>query len=915
MHTLQKETCRRPQTAVWRSSDTLRSEGGQSLLLALMVMFLMVFIGGMFIGIVGRNILRAQRSGEVIGVQYLAEAGIRYADHQLTYSEDGADWRPVPDYPELVRHLEDPTNFPMPASNLLPDEDDPDHSWLMQGYSRYHYGKGRFLLKVSYEPRPDDPMSKFIKIESVGRMGVVDPEDPTVFQKRQPVKLRKELVAYKPIAITDYARFITNRDRKPEAATLGTPNFITQFGALLDDGQGNKSIYGAPIRVNGDLVWHGRNIIWLDPARGQGVEVAGDIRHEDAKGGPDTLDTEVFVNADIFGNSYNGAAVESDKVQFSTTPGLADPPVDVTDPEIGWYRDGSAMQDVSARPRGITRLDPPNLDSIGVSGRLSRYRELTRNSGEWRLDSRGDWYNTGYYGWGEGIYVDNVRDVQTESVGYTMRADWTQPGSSQFWHGPYYDPPGITVVILPYDVNDNDPNHGPADGPDIIITRDERDRYIWRDKDGNVLPETGEQIVMPYPKNGVLFAEGNIRIKGTLAPGKQLTVVSGGTIYIDGSILKYRDPNNPGVIGEDCSIALLAADYVCVNTTQFFGPLKEVPFPGPGSGFFDVSSTSSFWFNFAFGDDVARYTRGGKAVPVELFVRHSAAPGGAAYMNMLVNWPSSSPAAANNPYYSFYEFALPGWANTPSRQFIYPLGDPQAWPGRYGSQQYESWEHQVFGLSQGAGVGYDLNLVPGSENRIGFQLDQSTNQPSAPQDYYISRAAVQPMDVQIEAIIYAQNKSFFVIPGEWFNPDPDDLQSNPPDAPNMQRRAADPSIDPRWPFYGQPLDVRITIRGAVSENMPASVGDTSAWMEKWGWIPMEHGNSGEVTGEYRPSLDPGSADFGKRLGLTIIYDGLLSHPVRSGSLIPLRVDEYGRPLPIAPKLPVSPQTIYMGKPS
>lgn len=895
-------------------SDILRSRSGQSLLLALAVMFLLVFIGGMFIGIVGRNIMRAQRSGEVLSVQYLAEAGIRYADHQLTYSEGGADWRPVPDYPELVRHLQGLR--PMPAANLLPEPDDPDYTWLMQGYSRYSYGKGRFLLKVTYEPRPEDPLSKFIKIESVGRMGVVDPEDPTVFQNKQPVKLRKELVAYKPIAITDYARFVTNKDRKPGAATLGTPNFITQFGELRPDGQGNDKIFGAPIRVNGDLVWHGRNIIWLEPLSGQAVEVAGDIRHEDSLGRDDTIPTEVMVNTELFGVRYSSPVLESSKSQFNTTPGLTDPPVTISDPEIGWYRDGRPVQDVLGRPREITRLDPPDLDSVGVSGRLSRYRELTRNSGEWRTNASGDWFNTGYYGWGEGIYIDNTHDIQTESIGYTMRADWTQPGSSQFWHGPYYDPPGITVVILPYDVDGADTDgDGQLDGPDLIITRDESDRYIWKDKNGAPLPETGEQITLPYPKNGVLFAEGNIRIKGTLAKGKQLTVVSGGTIYIDGNILKYREASNPDAPNA-CSIALLAEDYVCVNTTQFFGPLKEVPFPGPGSGFFDVSSTSSFWFNFAFGEyPPAVYG----SVPVELLVRHTAAPGGATYMNMLVNWPSSAPAAASNPYYSFFNFGN-AWPRLGS--YIYPLGDLAAWPGKYASQQHESWEHQTFGLTQQMGDNYDLFLDPGMENKIGFQLDQSMAMPTAPQDYYVSRVAVQPLDIKIEAIIYAQNKSFFVIPGEWFNPDPEDLQSNGADAPNMQRRVPDPdlaSIDQRWPFYGQPLDVRITIHGAISENMPASLGDTSAWMEKWGWIPIEHGNSGKLTSGYRPSLDPGNDDYAKRQGLTIVYDHLLSHPVvpgaAAGSFQALRRDEYGRPLPIAPKLPVSPQVIYMGKPS
>jgi hypothetical protein len=333
-----------------------------------------------------------------------------------------------------------------------------------------------------------------------------------------------------------------------------------------------------------------------------------------------------------------------------------------------------------------------------------------------------------------------------------------------------------------------------------------------------------------------------------------------------------------------------------------------------------VSSTSAFWFNFTFGEDPTIYGRS-----VELFVRHTAAPGGASYMNMLINWPPKDADLASNPYSSFYLFDLasymdpvvPPW-NTLPMAYVYALGDATAWPDRYAIQQYESWEHQAFGLWPVKRGSYDFNIAPGIENKIGFQLDQSQRLPMAPQDYYISRAAIQPMDVRIEAVMYAQNRSFFVIPGEWFNTDPDDLLAN------VGRR--DPmtagGIEARWPFYGEPLDVRITVFGAISENMSASAGDTGAWMEKWGWIPGKHGNSLESTIDYRPPLDPSNAADPKRKGLTIIYDDLLSHPVipvvpttSPATFTPLRRDIYGRPLPIAPKLPVSPQTIYTGKPT
>ena len=90
------------------------------------------------------------------------------------------------------------------------------------------------------------------------------------------------------------------------------------------------------------------------------------------------------------------------------------------------------------------------------------------------------------------------------------------------------------------------------------------------------------------------------------------------------------------------------------------------------------------------------------------------------------------------------------------------------------------------------------------------------------------------------------------------NPGPSDTKANY--VANQNNRPL--GVDPRWPFYGQPLDVHITIYGAVSENVPASVGDTSAWMEKWGWIPSTHGSSPfdvDKTIGYRSPLEPAEA--------------------------------------------------------
>lgn len=68
--------------------------------------------------------------------------------------------------------------------------------------------------------------------------------------------------------------------------------------------------------------------------------------------------------------------------------------------------------------------------------------------------------------------------------------------------------------------------------------------------------------------NGVIFAEGNVRIRGYLG-SKDITVVSMGNIYIDGSIIRDQaNPDNPGTGAK--RIALMARRNVILNPTGVF---------------------------------------------------------------------------------------------------------------------------------------------------------------------------------------------------------------------------------------------------------------------------------------------------------------------------------------------------------
>src|ERR1051326_4137063 len=189
-----------------RPQHTLRAHRGQTLLIALAILFLLLFIGGIFVAQIARNLSNAGRSRDTLDALAFAEAGIRYCDNELTYSSEGADWRPVPTPPNQITLNSNP-----PDPNGYSD---PDYQWLHEGFSRVYFKGGRALVRVTYEPTADDPCSQYLKIESVGRSGELGQgTDPTVFvQAGNAARLRRELVAYKQVGLIDYLFFVTNKN-------------------------------------------------------------------------------------------------------------------------------------------------------------------------------------------------------------------------------------------------------------------------------------------------------------------------------------------------------------------------------------------------------------------------------------------------------------------------------------------------------------------------------------------------------------------------------------------------------------------------------------------------------------------------------------------------------------------------------
>jgi hypothetical protein len=1012
---------------------------GQTIVIALLVLLLLAFLGGLFATIVTHNLANAARSNRVQTADYYAEAGIRFANDQLTDSLDGADWRPP-----LQAQLGDGTNN---TPNVLPRDtyalarynaikgtlrtfatvaNDPDRDYLIQGFTRYNIGGGRYLLRVTYDPiglnnqdntsttNPyTDPRARYIKIESVGREGAVDPNDPTTYTNVPRTQLNATLVQYKAIGITDYARFETNPDNRsdvmplgvasqydPNAKELVTPGvfdfdfaaggvtgleqyaiptvygasnaYISTGGQFLPDpnaggtdAAGVTSVAGGgSIHVNGSVRFFGENVLYLSNNAtnsgtfGDTAEVAGSLLLDNYTPGPAATelttgqDAQLIVNPPTTGTApaTDYVAPTNDTNGFNTLGGKV--------------RDGNSGTDVTGQPRNVNRLEPPTLDTVNPVTNLPRYASIAKNATPRVTENTASGTpatyaaNSAAYGYGQSIYIDNSTDVQHESTsivgGYTLVDEWlhragadSATGGKGGWVANFYRPPGVDIVIGRQTAGFT-ANNNPVSFYGIRMTRSDTDGagslIGWKNPDGTTISgvngdgNTQSTMTVSYkslnasndltaaanpanPNNDVIiYAEGNVRVHGVVSAvsgdtattygatddqlPRHITIVTDGTAYIDGSILRGN---------EQSSVTVLAHDYVCVNTTQFLaGPIvDENPYGTTPPGAF-VGDLSLRALDFGASDEL-------------LIQELSLVPASGQNPHLYI---SGGPGAAGNVAADFDLLDsrtggnLTNTANAPFTNLSpYLPGAPQPTP--------------FFGLFSSAGAGqpsifrttFDLgtvlNNLPESEVvDLAIRRDQGGDAILGgldTQDFVLERAAVLPMNIRIEATLFAQTRSFFVIPGEWFNTDTTDtlnnyVANNP--RPNMLgqvQNATDVQDKDRFPFFGQPIDMKVTIDGSVSEARPADISAQSAWMTKWGWIPQYrgglNGNNGmttETTGrtEFNTTNPLG-------IGLQIVYNPLAGFPYDGGHY--LRTDLYGRPLPYAPKLPVCTGLLYAGQ--
>src|SRR5687767_7025117 len=289
---------------------------GQTLIMALFVLGILLILGFVFLGVVNQNIVRAGVMQQRSASSDLAEAGIRFAHNQLLFGVQGADYRLVPTGPATPQDPDAKFLQTDPDANPLNgDQGGPDG---LGAYTRVNFANGRALVRVRYAPSdtilfentPGGALKQpgrarsYLIIESVGKIGRVNINDPTTVIGADKRESRK-LIAFCSVGMLESARFFTNKDRVNRPAEIGFPNKVGaryfENGTGLDvqvptiwGGQVSMLDFGNPptpsaglvpsgggLFSNADIQIHGNLIANLNYTLGDSISVNGRIYGSD----------------------------------------------------------------------------------------------------------------------------------------------------------------------------------------------------------------------------------------------------------------------------------------------------------------------------------------------------------------------------------------------------------------------------------------------------------------------------------------------------------------------------------------------------------------------------------------------------------------------------------------------------------
>lgn len=1093
-----------------------RREAGQTLVIAVIILGVLLILGIAFSSIINRNISETRDAGRRTVAGDAARAGIENAHDEMLNSPFGADWRPAPTPPVSAGNFsKDPDALYLrPGSGIAVEPDPVNHPGVTvvdlggpdyQGpYSRINFSASRALVRVRYQPndyaasvasngslrRPSLIKNKMV-IESVGRRGVITGNDPTqqlgvavqvagylnaaelaqrlgeMKDADKSVRDTKKTLAVVDLA-TEYSLFVMNNDKTTRPMNIGVPSSQTAVTTWMDTvglgvtyestnisvptviGQNPGTVTRASnpwenlpgmgsVHVNGSVLLNGRVDLSLNQNFGESLEATDGITYgNDAT----TMNLALYTfnnpldQWEQYAAPFNvpGNLLASNNPNFSTFNGAIKDGASTQDNDLEAGLTASNPDFYGGFMREVKRIEPPLISRLSPGAGTNRYRELTESSGSLTVNG----VAKGPMGYGDGVYVNTPERANRLSESTTALSDpskslpndWLNPdnANSLGWQGPYYVPVATYVQLLP-------------DG--FVLTRDSRSKKrFWQSPvDGTSLNQasmrfyvrqlpytsvtgvvtmqpailseaeanaagingataTGPQFASAAHKfNGVIMVDGDARVRGVIPTDTAMTLVSMGSIYIEGSITKGVTSSGGTLTNPSKSmIALMAHDFVVLNTTQFFGPatsgvqaksgdsLPDTPNPVElGATNTDLTLTAQFLLdrngrNPQLWQPLAtRYTMPAglgtttsRDLPVNMLLQVSADDNGPSFVTAQANALTSFNTNLNTgsvlfPTYKTYGFggttsvdpfnaAAPYYtpSGTPQNDLIphYGLGDPaiNAYP------KFETIAMPIVNPQAGGYPGYassysaaarqiqNLYATTGSSNLLAVEdptevtLSWNNSLNAQSKNFLAARTALAPYDVRIEAVCYAERGSFFVIPGAWFNSNPDDNrasfeQSYTPGVAGddlntarldyggganllqaQQRRYQRYGNSPEVPFYGEPLDVKVTIVGSVIENTTAPVSQQAEWLKKWGWIPRRLGGTGltipvQHTGNYNLNTDLVVPN------LQIVYDpSLATGAVPIGpALSPIRVDTEGRMLPPLPRMPVSPTLSYFGE--
>jgi hypothetical protein len=859
---------------------------------------------------------------------------------------------------------------------------------------------GHVLLRVTYDPDPPfegvpeedrdgdgsltpadaDPMSNMIRIESIGV--VID--EGFAFRR---------LVAYKPLAITDYVRFVTDKTGTGLPAYLGIPPGINFDGDLVDDGMPERhiTVFDGSVRTNTELVLVGQQL--PTGAGSTQFHLITDCGPGSTSGSPYLQRGTVEATAGISYQYRYPAPNNTQATVTVTSPVGGTEPIHPSSPQVpgdplfetwGDYTgdrgpalvDGDKGTDAAGYPRFCTTRSAPSLfDPDPATGR-SAYESLTRYSGT-PVSVSGYAVNNGEWGHGAGVHVDNATDRQFvgaegECDINTLMDDWlrnisptdARAGDSG-WNAlrSTYAPVGVEIWIVgeemgdPYDSGANptgiyavqaDPR-SPAAIPDQVLWTPEhvagepqivlrRSDKHWRTATG---ADSGRYVMVidhpcrlrgTWPTNQVIHAAGNVRVRGVLparrdtpAPGPaetaaavpywdyNLAIVSGGTAYIDGSILSPADVGTDG--GNDdrnTKLAILARDCVCLNPTQIVPQNATAQVSASPDDTDDPRPEASHW---ELGPEAGAriYTSWTFGAPPASNVYLAAIasgdePGPSAVAVSFQQATAWSPTPPWLPYVfpggtALFYFLPPGvllpgapvqtpnvsWSLTPEYQ---PLPDPSGVPAvpwnitpaistapGIRNNMAMAWANPV--ISAGATATWVKK----------WKIVESTS--ADPTDL----TAIQPaVHCRVNAVMYAERGCWFVIPGDWFET-AESIDAAVAD--DINGRINTPDEQARAAAYLR-YNYDIVVNGAITECFTAPVDAVYEWTNKWAY-PGSGGSLPSIRYTFdssvRAARDRGGA------GST---SGVLGAPI-------VRRSTDSANLPRLPLLPVSPDLVYYGE--